>query len=38
MFRIGIIGETRVLTATLFYMMENKERIIRSDLCGGALL
>ena len=34
----GIIGEPRVLTATLCYMMENKERIVRPDLCGGALL
>lgn len=34
----GIIGEPRVLTATLCYMMEFKERIVRSDLCGGALL
>lgn len=34
----GIIGEPRVLTATLCYMMENKERIIRPELCGGALL
>lgn len=34
----GIIGEPRVLTATLCYMMENKERILRPDLCGGALL
>ena len=34
----GIIGEPRILTATLCYMMENKERIIRGDLCGGALL
>lgn len=34
----GIIGEPRVLTATLCYMMEQKERIIRPDLCGGALL
>ena len=34
----GIIGEPRVLTATLCYMMENKERIVRADLCGGALL
>ncbi len=33
----GIIGEPRVLTATLCYMMENKERILRGDLCGGAL-
>ncbi len=34
----GIIGEPRVLTATLCYNMENKERILRPDLCGGALL
>lgn len=34
----GIIGKPRVLTATLCYMMEEKERIVRADLCGGALL
>ncbi|MCR5312474.1 MAG: Gfo/Idh/MocA family oxidoreductase [Bacteroidaceae bacterium] len=34
----GVIGEPRLLTATLCYMMENKPRIIRADLCGGALL
>lgn len=34
----GIIGEPRILTATLCYMMEGKERIIRPELCGGALL
>jgi len=34
----GVVGEPRLLTATLCYMMENKERIIRPDLCGGALL
>lgn len=34
----GIIGEPRVMTATLCYMMESKERIIRPELCGGALL
>lgn len=34
----GIIGEPRVLTATLCYMMENKERIVSPELCGGALL
>lgn len=34
----GIIGEPRILTATLCYMMEHKERIVRADLCGGALL
>ena len=34
----GIIGEPRLMTATLCYMMEFKERILRPDLCGGALL
>ncbi len=34
----GVIGEPRLITATLTYMMENKERILRPDLCGGALL
>lgn len=34
----GVIGRPRVLTATLCYMMEQKERILRPDLCGGALL
>lgn len=34
----GIIGEPRILTATLCYMMEHKERIVRPELCGGALL
>lgn len=34
----GIIGEPRVLTATLCYQMENKERILKPELCGGALL
>lgn len=34
----GVIGEPRALTATLCYMMENKERILRPELCGGALL
>lgn len=34
----GIIGEPRLLTATLCYMMEFKERILLPDLCGGALL
>ena len=34
----GVIGEPRLLTATLCYMMEFKERIVRPDLCGGALL
>lgn len=34
----GVIGEPRALTASLCYMMESKERILRTDLCGGALL
>ena len=34
----GIIGEPRILTATLCYMMELKERIVKPELCGGALL
>ena len=34
----GIIGEPRMITASLCYMMEQKERIVRPDLCGGALL
>lgn len=34
----GVIGVPRILTASLCYMMENKERIVRPDLCGGALL
>lgn len=34
----GIIGSPRILTASLCYMMEDKERIIRPELCGGALL
>lgn len=34
----GVIGQPRILTATLCYMMEHKERIVRPELCGGALL
>ena len=34
----GRIGEPRMVTATLGYSMGNKERIMRPDLCGGALL
>jgi predicted dehydrogenase len=34
----GRIGEPRLLTATLGYSMGDKPRIIRPDLCGGALL
>lgn len=36
--RNGRIGEPRLITATLGYSMGNKERIMRADLCGGALL
>ena len=34
----GRIGTPRLVTATLGYSMGNKERIMRADLCGGALL
>ena len=34
----GRIGTPRMVTATLGYSMGNKERIMRPDLCGGALL
>ncbi len=34
----GAIGKPRLLNASLCYMMEFKERILRPDLCGGALL
>ena len=34
----GRIGTPRLLTATLGYSMGDKERIMRADLCGGALL
>ena len=34
----GRIGEPRLLTATLGYSMGEKPRIMRPDLCGGALL
>lgn len=34
----GAIGRPRLLTATLGYPMEFKERIVRPELCGGALL
>lgn len=34
----GRIGQPRLVTATLGYSMGNKERIMRPDLCGGALL
>jgi predicted dehydrogenase len=34
----GEIGRPRMIYASLCYAMENKERILRPDLCGGALL
>ena len=34
----GIVGEPRMLRASLNYPMETKERILRPDLAGGALL
>lgn len=34
----GRIGTPRLITATLGYSMEQKPRITRPDLCGGALL
>lgn len=34
----GRIGQPRLVTATLGYSMGEKPRIMRADLCGGALL
>lgn len=34
----GIIGQPRLMNASLCYYMEGKERMVRPDLCGGALL
>lgn len=34
----GAIGRPRQLSATLCYPMEQKERILRPELCGGVLL
>ena len=34
----GCIGSPRLITATLGYSMGDKPRIMRPDLCGGALL
>ncbi|MBO4826088.1 MAG: Gfo/Idh/MocA family oxidoreductase [Prevotella sp.] len=34
----GRIGQPRLITATLGYSMGDKPRIMRADLCGGALL
>lgn len=36
--REGAIGRPRLISASLCYAMEGKERIVRPDLCGGALL
>lgn len=33
-----IIGQPRLLSASLCYPLEDKERILRPELCGGALL
>lgn len=33
----GIIGKPKMLTANLCYPVEHKERVIRPELCGGAL-
>ena len=38
MIQEGRIGTPRLVTATLGYSMGDKERIMRPDLCGGALL
>ncbi|MBR6212637.1 MAG: Gfo/Idh/MocA family oxidoreductase [Bacteroidales bacterium] len=34
----GRLGRPKMLSASLCYAMEQKERILRPDLCGGALL
>lgn len=34
----GCIGQPKLVTATLGYSMGDKARIMRADLCGGALL
>jgi len=34
----GRLGRPRMLSASLCYAMEQKERILRPELCGGALL
>ena len=34
----GVIGKPVVLTATLCYPLQDKERVMRPELCGGALL
>ena len=34
----GRIGRVRMISATLAYSIEHKERVMRPELCGGALL
>lgn len=34
----GIIGEVKIISATLGYNVGNKERIMKPELCGGAML
>lgn len=34
----GAIGKARMLTASIGYPMETKDRIVRPELCGGVLL
>lgn len=34
----GVIGRPRLVTASLCYPMPTKERILRPELCGGAML
>ena len=36
--RSGAVGRARMLTANLGYAIADKERIVRPELCGGALL
>lgn len=34
----GVLGNIKMLSASLFYPLEHVERMIRPELCGGALL
>ena len=38
MIESGIVGKIHALNATLSYAISDKERMVRKDLCGGALL
>ncbi len=38
MIESGIVGKIHALNATLSYAISDKERMVRRDLCGGALL